>query len=634
MRASGHAARAAFLLVGILSEAQTIDRTPQVTLNSGFPLREFNPGAVSQPDFRDSPRIDTLVRAGNLYLSLQDAIALALENNLDVELERYGIRMAMTDTYRAQGGGGLRGVPLTVNEAPSGIGGPGQSPLNTAAATGTISQTIVTSAVTDTQLIAEGQTNLTVTGPFGFSNGPVIPQFDPVITGQLLAQHMTTLEPGLTTTGVPYLSTNSFEGNAAYTQGFSTGTQVSAGFQSSYTSQNALFNIFHPYAQSSLGVTITQPLFRSFGRELNTRFIRIAKNSEKISDYVFQQQIISTVWGVIRLYDDLVSLIEDAKVKEETLTTAQRLFEDNGNKVEQGTLAPIEATRAQAQVAAAQQDVINSQGYVRQQELIIKNVLTRNWAGDPLVHDARIIPTDMLTIEPLPAQTPGEIATAALARRPEYQAAKLQLVNTQISLKGTTNELLPEIDLVGNVQNGGIAGPLNPSFPIDAGVPGAGGGFGTTLDQILKHDYPTYSVGVNVTLPVRNRVAQSDVARDELQVRQTQIRLKQLENQIRAEVEDALIALQRTRSAYQAAVETTRLQTQSLEIEQEKFDVGLSTNFLVIQYQDYLAQSRSTEVAALDAYAKARAQYERAAGITLTTHNVSIDQAMKGQVTR
>jgi len=141
-------------------------------------------------------------------------------------------------------------------------------------------------------------------------------------------------------------------------------------------------------------------------------------------------------------------------------------------------------------------------------------------------------------------------------------------------------------------------------------------------------------VGINLTLPVRNRVAQADVARDELQVRQTQVRLKQLENQIRAEVEDALIALQRTRAAYEAATQTTRLQQQSLDIEQEKFDVGLSTNFLVIQYQSYLAQARSTEVAALDAYAKAKVQFERSVGSTLTVHNVSIDEAFKGVVQR
>ena len=617
-----------------LTPAPAPDRSPIVRMNIGFPLQEFVPATVSPSKFSDSPRIDSLVRAGNLYLSLQDAIALSLENNLDLELERFGVRMAATDTYRARGGGMLRGVPLTVNEVPAGIGGPGQNPLITNAATGTFSQTIVSSAVTDTQLIAEGQTNLNFTGTFPFASGPVIPQFDPAITAQIFAQHTTTLEPSLSTTGTTYLSTSSVGGNVGYSQGFSPGTQISAGFQSQYFNQNALFNIFKPYDTSSLGFTITQPLLRSFGRDLNTRFIRIAKNSEKISDYVFQQQIISTVSGVIRLYDDLVSLIEDAKVKQETLATAQRLFEDNSNKVEQGTLAPIEATRAQAQVASARQDTINSQGFVRQQEIILKNVLSRNWASDPMLHDAHIIPTDTLTIDPLPTATPAEITTAALNSRPEYQAARLQVTNSEINLKGTRNELLPELDVVGTVQNSGLAGTPSPLFPNAAGAPGINGGFGTTLDQILKRDYPSATIGLNLTLPVRNRVAQSDVARDELQLRQTEVRLKQLENQIRAEVEDAIIALERTRSAYEAAVETTKLQTQSLEIEQEKFGVGLSTNFLVIQYQDYLAQARSTEVAALDAYAKARAQYERAAGLTLANHNVSIEDAFRGQVSR
>jgi outer membrane protein len=219
--------------------------------------------------------------------------------------------------------------------------------------------------------------------------------------------------------------------------------------------------------------------------------------------------------------------------------------------------------------------------------------------------------------------------------RPEYQAAKLQLTNSQISLKGTRNELLPELDLVGNYQSAGLAGGQNPGINVVGNpIAGVGGNYGTVLDQILKQTYPTVSVGINLTLPVRNRVAQADVARDELQLRQTQIRLKQLENQIRAEVEDALIALQRTRAAYEAATLTTKLQVQSLEIEQEKFDVGLSTNFLVIQYQSYVAQARSTEVAALDGYAKAKDQYERSIGLTLNNHNVSIDEAFKGIVQR
>ncbi|MDP9053516.1 MAG: TolC family protein [Acidobacteriota bacterium] len=635
-RASKLAVSLCCLQIAPALNAQTaaLDRSPTVVWNSGFLRGEYRPGSVSATDFRDSARIGELIRAGQLYLSLQDAIALALENNLDLELERYGVRMAAADTYRAQGGGVLRGVPLTVNEAPAGIGGPSGSPLLTTAATGATPQSTVSVSVTDTQLISESQNSLGVVGTFPFAGGPQIPVFDPVLSGQLLGGRSNTPQTGILNTNGTDLASNTFTGNFGYTQGFSPGTQISAGFQNTYQDQNSVRNLFRSYSLSTLGVTVTQPLLRGFGSELNRRFIRIAKNSAKISDYVFQQQAISTISGVIRLYDDLVSLNADLRVKQQTLATAQRLLEDNRNKVEQGTLAPIEATRAAAQVAAARQDVINAQGYVRQQEIILKNVLARNWGDDPLVHEARIVPTDTLSLEALPAQSPAEIVAMALLNRPEYQAAKLQLTNTEISLKGTKNGLLPEIDVVGSVQTGGIAGAYNPASGAGTNYPGVNGNYGTVLDQILRGAYPTVSVGINLTLPVRNRVAQSDVARDELQVRQTQVRLKQLENQIRAEVEDALIALSRTHAAYEAATQTTHLQEQSLQIEQEKFDVGLSTNFLVTQYQGYVAQARSTEVAALDAYAKARTQYERSAGLTLNNHNVSIAEAFKGVVQR
>src|ERR1019366_7050296 len=321
--------------------AQPIDRTPSVTLNTGFLRGEYRPGSVSSSDFRDSTRIGELIRAGQLYLSLEDAIALALENDLDLELERYGVRMATTDTYRAQGGGVLRGVPLTVNESPAGIGGPSGSPLLTTAATGATPQSTVSVSVTDTQLIAETQNNLGVTGTFPFASGPNIPLYDPLLTGQLLGGRSNTPEASTLATNGTDLTSNSFTGNFGYLQGFSPGTQISAGFQNQFQDQNAFRNLFNPYGLSTLGVTVTQPLLRGFGSELNRRFIHIAKNSEKISDYVFQQQVISTISGVIRLYDDLVSLNADLRVKQQTLATAQRLLEDNRNKVDQGTLAPI-----------------------------------------------------------------------------------------------------------------------------------------------------------------------------------------------------------------------------------------------------------------------------------------------------
>ncbi len=616
------------------------NRAPSVSYATGF-RGPYSPGSVSHTPFTDSRRIHDLIRAGNLYLSLQDAVALALENNLDIELERYGVREAATDTLRAKGGGTLRGVPLTVNEVPAGLGGPG-SPLVISAATGVTPQTTVPVNVTDQQLTLEAQGSLGVTGTFPFASGPLIPQYDPAVTGTFLAQHSTTPETNLLTTGTQSLVASNYIGDAGYSQGFSTGTQVSAAFTNLRTDQNSARSIFNPYYSSSFGITVTQPLLRGFGIQMNRRFIRIAKNSQKISDYVFQQQVISTVYGVIRLYDDLVSLNEDLNVKRETLATAQRLFEDNRNKVEQGTLAPVELTRAQAQVAAARQDLANSDGYVREQELILKNVLSRDFSSDPAVRDARIIPTDPLVLEPLPTQSATELQDLAIRNRPELQAANLQVTNAQINIEGTRNELKPELDIVANAANAGLAGSLNGAYVPAAGAPpltpgaylGLGGGYGTTLAQIFDRDYPTYSIGLNLTLPIRNRVAQADLARDELQLRQSEVRTKQVENQIRVEVQDALIALTRTSAAYQAAVEARKLQEQSLEIEQERFNVGLSTNFLVIQYQSYLAQARSTEVAALGAYAKAKLQLERATGVTLPDHNVSIDEAFRGQVSR
>ncbi|MDP9170845.1 MAG: TolC family protein [Acidobacteriota bacterium] len=630
-----------FCLMALAGSAQTpVDRSPSVSYNTGIP-GTWRPGSVSQTELRDSPRMHDLVRAGQLYLSLQDAIALALENNLDLELERYGVRMAGTDTLRAKGGGLPRGVPLTVNDPPAGVGGPGQQ-LNNSAASGVTPQTTLPVSATDSQLIQEIQESVATTGAFPLSTGPAIPQYDPALTGQLLAQHTTTPETSLVITGTPALNANSLAGNFGYTQGFSTGAQVAATFQNTRSNSNSVRNLIDPFYNSSLGVTVTQPLLRGFGIELNRRYIRIAKNSEKISDNVFRLQASVTVSGVIRLYSDLVSLNEDLEVKQDTLVTAQHLEEDNRNKVDQGILAPIELTRARAQVTAARQDLANSEGFLRQQELIMKNVLSRDPAGDPAVHAARIIPTDPLVVDPLPTQTADEMVAVAMESRPDYQAAKLQLTNTEITLKGSRNGLLPELDLIGSMSNSGLAGAPNPNYAAGtggtaaAGSPllGYGDGYGAALGQVLKRNYPSYSVGINLTLPLRDRTAQADVARDELQLRQTQVRTRQLENQIRLQVEDALIALQRTHGAYEAALETRKLQDESLAIEQERYNNGLSTNFLVIQYQNLVAQARSTEVAARGTYAKARSQLEAVMGIVLRNHNVSLAEAFKGQSPR
>jgi outer membrane protein len=252
-----------------------------------------------------------------------------------------------------------------------------------------------------------------------------------------------------------------------------------------------------------------------------------------------------------------------------------------------------------------------------------------------------VIPTTPIEIPPTQDTTPvQQYIDEAFASRPELAGGRIQIENTQIAMKGTRNEMLPELDVVGTLQNAGLGGQTNPlSLGIGAGAatlvdPALVGGFGGTLEQILRHNYPTYAIGINLNLPLRNRIAEADYIRDETQLRQSQVRLQQLQNQVRLEVEGAIIARSRARAAYEAAVEARKLQEQSLEIENEKFANGLSTNFLILQYQSYVAQARSTEVAARGAYVKARTALERATGKTLENHNISFEEAQSGTVRR
>jgi len=541
---------------------------------------------------------------------------------------------------RAQGGGVTRGLPLTVGLLPQGIGGP-QSPLLNLPASGSTPSTTVPTNLIELSAITPGQTSASIT-PGTLSTGPLIPLYDPAITGLLQDQHLSTPEANSLVAGTSVLTNNTVTGNLGLAQGFSTGTQINAGFNNLRQSSNSSRSTYNPYTSSNLGVTVTQPLLRGFGPSVNRRFIRIAKNNEKASDLLFRQQSIETVAGIIRLYYDLVSLLDDVGVKRQTLATAQRLYSDNQAKVEQGTLAPIELVRAQAQVAAARQDLANSEGFELQQELIVKTLLSRRGTADPALREARVVPTTPIEVPPAADTTPSEqYISDAFQNRPELQGGRIQIENTQIALEGTRNQMKPELDLVGTLQNAGLAGQANPLAPMNStGVvtnpadPALTGGFGGSLEQILRHNYPSYAFGIQLNLPLRNRIAEADYIRDETQLRQSQVRLQQLQNQIRLEVEGAIIAISRARAAYEAAVEARQLQEQSLEIENEKFANGLSTNFLVLQYQGFVAQSRSTEVAARGAYVKARTALERATGKTLENHNISIEEVHNGTVKR
>ena len=613
------------------------ERTPQIQPSDGtFFSRFANPyrrRTVSPVNLQNSQRIFDLIRAGQLYLSLDDAIALALENNLDIELERFLPKISDTDLLRARGGGLLRGLTLLVNEPPPGIGGP-NGPLLTSLTAGSTPSPLVNTNFSDVALISQQQNDLSVTGAIPMSNGPAIPQYDPIVSGMVNGQHVTTPEYSTILSGSNWLAQNEVNANAGINLGLSAGTQLSVNFDNSRYSTDATRYTYNPFVASSFGLTVTQPLLQGFGASLNKRYIRIARNSQKVSDLVFRQQVIDTVSGIARLYTDLVSLNEDVKVKQEALRLAERLYEDNKTQVEQGTQAPIEVARANAAVAVSRQALITAQGLVRQQELIVKTAITRGGLADPRLLEAHIIPTDELAVSDQEAvQSLPDLVSEALRNRPDLAGAGLQVDNSEISLKGSLNALKPQLDLVGTVQNSGLAGDLNSLAGTPAGAVSTGG-YGTALEQLFRRNYPSYGGGLRLTLPLRNRVAQADAVRDELQLRQAQVRRQQLRDQVRLEVADAEESLRQARAAYDAAVEARRLQEQSVNVEGQTFAVGLSTNLTVIQYQNYLAQARSTEVASKGAYIKAKLALERATGTTLESHHVAIDEAYRGSATR
>jgi outer membrane protein len=581
--------------------------------------------------YENSPRLHDLIRAGNLYLSLQDALALAIENNLDIELQRYLLPVGDTELLRAKGGGINRGLNFTLLEVPVGTGGPLSAlPTNSAAVGRATAGSSVTTNALGLNALGEPQVNESIQGTIAQSIGTTIPNYDPAIAAQFNWTHQTTPQTSTITTGSNSLITETTLFNAGVQQGFASGAQVGLNLNNNRVSWNSLSSGFNPYTGSTLGFTATQPLLRGYGASLNRRFIRIAGNEQKITSLLFQQQLILTVYGVIRLYTDLVALTEDEKVKQETVSLADKLLSDVRAQVEEGTLAQVEMTRANAQVFSTRQDLINASGLREEQEAIFKNVITRRGNEDPEVASARIIPTDTLTIPATDEIRPmQDLVSDALSHRPDIDQARLQIANSQIGLLGARSLTKPQLDVVGIMQNNGLAGQANPF--VANPDPGFLGGYGSVLGQLFARNYPTYGVGLQMTLPIRNRVAEADLVRDELQVKQSEIRLRQLQNQARLEVEDALIAMRRARSSYDAAAQATALQQESLAAEQAKFEVGASTSFFVIQYESLLAQARSTEVAARSSYVKAKAALQRAMGTILDENHISVDAAIKGK---
>jgi outer membrane protein len=603
--------------------------------NSHFPnpVGPYMPHRVAPPNLSNTTRIDQLMQSGKLMLSLDDAIALALENNLDIAIARYNLNIADVDILRAKAGSAIRGVNTGVvqNTPGGGVGGIGSTSTGSGAG-GTTS---------GAGGVGAGSAGI-VTSTSGV--GSTIPSFDPILTGTLQFDHSSAQSASSFST--PVTSQNATTGNFLYQQGFSWGTNLSVGFNNSRLSTSNQFQSLSPSLSSSFVATVKQHLLSGFGFLPNTRFIRVAKNNREISDVAFRLQVISTVNQIQNIYWDLVNAYENVKVQEESLHLADKTLSDNKKQVEIGTLAPIEVVRAQSVVATDQQQLIVAKTNLELQQLLIKNALSRTLV-DPKLAEAEVVPTSAMTLpknEPvIPVQ---DLVADALSHRSELAESRIDLTNREITNKSARNAMLPSLDAFAYYGGSGLGGSQNPAnicpanpadqffgctLPTDA-RPTVG--YGGTLNQLVNSTAPDKGMGLQLTIPIRNRSAQADQIQAQLEYRQAQMRLQQLENQVRIEVRNAQYQVQQNRAAVEAAQAGVALGRESLDAEQKKYSLGASTTTLVLQAQRDLAQAQSNQVTAESNYQKSRVELDRATGLTLEHNGILMDDAERGQVSK
>ena len=563
----------------------------------------------------NSPRIDQLISDGKLHISLQDAVELALENSLDIAVQRFYPWIADDSILKAKSGS-------------FGYGTPGASFAGSTAAINPFSLNIVT--------------------------------FDPIVSSSVSVADVSTPinNPFISGTGTASLTgliSHSTQFNNQYSQTFETGTNITVNWNNARSSSSAA-NFFNPAVQSVLSFSFSQPLLNGFGLAVGSRNIRIAKNNRKIADLAFAQQAITTVTNTITAYWELAFARENVKVQQQAVTVAQKLYEDNKKQLEIGSMAPLDVTRAESELATDRQNLIVSQTVQLQDEQILKNAISK----DPLAPN--LINVEIITLDQ-PKQ-PAAIETAsfeesvkeAFAKRPDLQEQALNLKNSDIDVKATRNALLPSLALGGFYQSNGLAGnqakftskTIAGTPVVDQnGVPVPGlflpatqvtpngtteDGFTTAQSQVFHNQFPEYAAQLTLTLPLRNRSAQADNARALLVQRQLETQLQQLRNTALLDVRNTYIALTQDRAQVEAASKARELQQQTFDAEQKKYQLGASTVYLVIQTQRDLIAAQGTELRALANLEEAKANYERAVGRTLDVNRVTIADAKTGAV--
>ncbi len=610
--AQGHAAAQGGVPISLGVSKFDFSRAPSWFPNIVNPYRTqyVDPGVLT-----NSPRLEQLIHEGKMPLSLQDAIALALENSMDIVVQRYTPWMADVSLLKARAGGYSYGTPGSI----------------AVGSTANLPELYYDPVLTQSLLFADATT----------------PIANPFISGLGAAGSTTTAQP---------LFSHTAEYNTAYTQSFTTGTSLSVAWDNTRASSTAA-NFFNPYVTSSLNIGFQQQLLAGAGRFVNRRNIIIAENNRKIADLQFAQQAITTVTNTITAYWELVYARENVKVEQQAVTVSQKLYNDNKKQLEIGTMAPLDVTRAESELATDRQNLIVAQTTQLQDELTLKNYIAKDPTASLLL-DVEIVPTDK-------PESPAAVETSSFAdavkeafqKRPDLQEQYFNLKNAQLDVKFTRNALLPTATLGVQYSSNGLAGnsfisgtPATvPGAPIvDAsGVPIPGyflpetvtpttglakQGFGTAQSQIFHNSFPVYSGQLTLSLPIRNRANQADSIHAQLVERQFEAEVQQTKNTALLDVRNTTIAVEQGRAQVDAATKARELQQQTFDAEQKKYQLGASTVYNVILTQRDLITAQGTELRALANLAEAKANYERALGRTLEVNNVTIAGAKKGDI--
>jgi len=476
---------------------------------------------------------------------------------------------------------------------------------------------------------------------FDFSIAALQSAFKPALTSQVANQSVVN-PPTNTLQGVPGgalgITNSTMTGNAGLTQNLRWG---GGGYALTLNNNkqvtNSTTSTLNPAYNTTYSMQYTQPLLRGFKIDLTRQSIVVTKLNQEISETQLQASIINTLSNVRNAYWDFVYAIQAVDVARESLDLASKLVQDNQTRVEVGTMAPIDVVQAQSEQATRRQTLVQAEATRRTTELALKRLIVAgtqdpNW-------EPTIDPTDRPEFRPEPIDVAAAVRRA-LSTRTDLTIAHKNLETNDVTVKLLKNQLLPQADVVARY---GIVGRGGTQITRSGTGLGAGqsvitntvpGGFSDAFSTMFGNDYPTWNVTLNLSYPLGTSAAEANLARARIQQSQVDAQLKQIELQVATDVTNAAIQAQTTAEAVQAAQAARELAQKKLEAEQSKFEVGMSTNYFVVQAQRDLRDTQNSELRAVLNYRKALVELERLQQTTLSNLGITVINAAGGAAGR